>query len=147
MIMTEFTQRSKSINFFQTTTFCHYRCKFQKRTIDVYTVFLAVISVKKFFVFFVLVVWHSGMCIPKAKNDKHKGGIKTHQQRKIWKQRNPHKKKRKKNVQKMHLKTSCNKSLGKLKGRKENHVDEKAVLLMVLWVRVDSNSFISLLSI
>jgi hypothetical protein len=39
MIMTGFTQRSKSINFFQTTTFFQHRCKFQKYTIDVYTIF------------------------------------------------------------------------------------------------------------
>jgi hypothetical protein len=51
-------------------------------------------------------------------------------------------------AQKVHLKTSCNKSLGKLKeSRKILWNDGKAVLLMVPWVRVDSDSFISLLSI
>ena len=39
MIVTGFTHRSKSVNFFQTTVFCQHRCKFQKYTIDVYTIF------------------------------------------------------------------------------------------------------------
>jgi hypothetical protein len=41
MIMTSFTQRLKSVNFFQTTDFFQHRYKFQKYTIDVYTNFLS----------------------------------------------------------------------------------------------------------
>jgi hypothetical protein len=48
---------------------------------------------------------------PKAKTGKHKGEIKTHQRRKIGKQRNPNKKPRNKNSQKVHLKTSCDNPL------------------------------------
>jgi hypothetical protein len=48
---------------------------------------------------------------PKAKTGKHKGEIKTHQRRKIGKQRNPNKKTRNKNSQKVHLKTSCDNPL------------------------------------
>jgi hypothetical protein len=47
----------------------------------------------------------------------------------------------------VHLKTSCNKSLGKLKESRKILNDGKAVLLMVPWVRVDSDLFISLFSI
>jgi hypothetical protein len=50
-------------------------------------------------------------------------------------------------VQKVHPKTSCNKSLRKLKESRKILDDEKAVLLMVSWVRVDLALFISLLSI
>jgi hypothetical protein len=53
----------------------------------------------------------------------------------------------KKCVPKVHLKTSCNKSLGKLKEGIKILFDEKAFLLVVPWVRVDSDLFISLLSI
>jgi hypothetical protein len=53
----------------------------------------------------------------------------------------------KKYVQKVHLKTSCNKSLGRLKESRKILFDVKAVLLVVPWVRVDSDLFISLLSI
>jgi hypothetical protein len=49
-------------------------------------------------------------------------------------------------VHKVHLKTSCHKSLGRLKSRKILF-DGKAVLLVVPWVRFDSDLFISLLSI
>jgi hypothetical protein len=84
------------------------------------------------------------VCVfPKAKTDKHKGEIKTHQRRNIGKQRNPNKK----NVQNVHLKTSCNKSLGRLKESRKILFDGKAVLLVVPWVRVDSDLLISLLSI
>jgi hypothetical protein len=57
---------------------------------------------------------------------------------KIGKQRNPNNKNKKKQkyVQKVHLKTSCHKSLGRLKSRKILF-DGKAVLLVVPWVRVD----------
>jgi hypothetical protein len=54
---------------------------------------------------------------------------------------------KKKYVQKVHLKTSCNKSLGRLKESRKILFDGKAVLLVVPWVRVDSDLFISLLSI
>ena len=82
---------------------------------------------------------------PKAKTGKHKGEIQTHRRRKNGKQRNPNKKKpRNQNSQKVHLKTSCNKSLGRLKSRKILF-DGKAVLLVVPWVRVDLDLFISLL--
>jgi hypothetical protein len=50
-------------------------------------------------------------------------------------------------AQKVHLKTSYNKSTGKLKESRKIPNDGKAVLLMVPWVRVDSDLFISLLSI
>jgi hypothetical protein len=70
--------------------------------------------------------------------------IKTNQQRKIGKQRNPNKKKY---VQKVYLKTSCKESLGRLKESRKIMFDVKAVLLVVPWVRVDSYLFISLLSI
>jgi hypothetical protein len=50
-------------------------------------------------------------------------------------------------AQKVHLKTSCNKSLGKLKESRKILNDGKSVLLMVLWVMVDLYLFISLLSI
>jgi hypothetical protein len=53
----------------------------------------------------------------------------------------------KKCVAKVHLETSCNKSLGKLKESRKILFDEKAVLLVVPWVRVDSDLFISILSI
>jgi hypothetical protein len=53
----------------------------------------------------------------------------------------------KKYVQKVHLKTSCNKSLGRLKESRKIMFDGKEVLLVVPWVRVDSDLFISLLSI
>jgi hypothetical protein len=53
----------------------------------------------------------------------------------------------KKYVQKVHLKTSCKKSLGRLKESRKILFDGKAVLLVVPWVRVDSDLFISLLSI
>jgi hypothetical protein len=56
-------------------------------------------------------------------------------------------KKKKKYVQKVHLKTSCKKSLGRLKESRKILFDVKAVLLVVPWVRVDSDLFISLLSI
>jgi hypothetical protein len=53
----------------------------------------------------------------------------------------------KKYVQKVYLKTSCKKSLGRLKESRKILFDVKAVLLVVPWVRVDSDLFISLLSI
>jgi hypothetical protein len=56
-------------------------------------------------------------------------------------------KKKSKYVQKVHPKTSCNKSLRKLKESRKILNDGKAVLLMVPWVKVDSDLFISLLSI
>jgi ribosomal protein L44E len=89
------------------------------------------------------------VCVfPKTQTDKHKGEIKTYQQRKkkIGKKRNPNNQNKNKYAQKVHLKNSCNKSLGKLKSRKILF-DGKAVLLMVPWVRVDLDLFISLLSI
>jgi ribosomal protein L44E len=54
------------------------------------------------------------VCVfPKTQTDKHKGEIKTHQQRKkIGKQRNPNNQNKNKYVQKVHLKTSCNNPLG-----------------------------------
>jgi len=82
------------------------------------------------------------MCISIEKTSKHKGEIKTHQRRKIWKKINPNKKKYVHNV---HLKTSCNKSLGRLKESRKIMFHGKAVLLVVPWVRVDSDLFISLL--
>jgi hypothetical protein len=86
------------------------------------------------------------MCISTTKTGKHKGEIKTHQRRRIGKQRKIQTTKNK-YVQKVHMKTSCNKSLGRLKESRKILFDEKAVLLVVPWVRVDSNLFISLLSI
>ena len=74
---------------------------------------------KEFSVFFVWTVHKVGMFISKGKLISIKVN-KTHQWRKIWKQRNP--KNRRKYVQKVHLKTSCNKSLGKLKERKKNPI-------------------------
>jgi hypothetical protein len=54
---------------------------------------------------------------------------------------------KKKKCTEVHLKTSCNKSLGRLKESRKILFDGKAVLLVVPWVRVDSDLFISLLSI
>jgi hypothetical protein len=45
------------------------------------------------------------------------------------------------------MKTSCNKSLGKLKESRKILIDGKEVLLVVPWVRVDLDLFISLISI
>jgi hypothetical protein len=56
-------------------------------------------------------------------------------------------KNKRKYVQKVHPKTSCNKSLRKPKESRKVLHDGKAVLLMVPWVRVDSDLFISLPSI
>jgi hypothetical protein len=61
-------------------------------------------------------------------------GNETHQRRKIGKKRNP--KNKRKYVQKVHLKTSCNKSLRKLKESRKIMFDGKTVLLVVLWVRL-----------
>jgi hypothetical protein len=88
------------------------------------------------------------MCISTAKTSKHKGEIKTHQRRKNLESKEIQTTKTKnKYAQKVHLKTSCNKSLGKLKESRKILNDGKEVLLMVPWVRVDSDLFISLLSI
>jgi hypothetical protein len=87
------------------------------------------------------------ICFKKQKLVSIRDKSKHTSEEKIGKQINPNKKNKKnKHAQKVHLKTSCNKSLGKLKSRKILF-DGKAVLLMVPWVRVDSDLFISLLSI
>jgi hypothetical protein len=83
------------------------------------------------------------MCISKERLISIKGN-KTHQRRKFESKEIQTKKKY---VQKVHLKTSCNKSLGRLKESRKILFDGKAVLLVVPWVRVDSDLFISLLSI
>jgi hypothetical protein len=83
---------------------------------------------------------------PKAKTGKHKGEIKTHQRRKNWKA-----KKSKQNKKQVYTegasKNLMRQSPGKLKESRKILNDGKAVLLMVSWVRVDLDSFISLLSI
>jgi hypothetical protein len=53
----------------------------------------------------------------------------------------------KKYAQKVYLKTSCKESLGRLKESRKILFDVKLVLLVVPWVRVDSDLLISLLSI
>jgi hypothetical protein len=85
------------------------------------------------------------MCISKRKTDKHKGKQNTPAKKDLKAKKS--KKNKKKYVQKVHLKTSCNKSLGRLKESRKILFDGKAVLLVVPWVRVDSDLFISLLSI
>jgi hypothetical protein len=55
------------------------------------------------------------------------------------------KKTKNKYSQKVHLKNSCDNPLGKLKESRKILNDGKAVLLMVPWVRVDLDLFISLL--
>jgi hypothetical protein len=82
----------------------------------------------------------------KRKTDKHKRKQNT-PVKKDLKAKKSKKKTKKKYVQKVHLKTSCNKSLGRLKESRKILFDGKAVLLVVPWVRVDSDLFISLLSI
>jgi hypothetical protein len=125
-----------------------HRCKFQKYIIDVYTISQQLFQRKDFLFSLSEQFKNSGMCISTAKTSKHKGEIKTHQRKKIKLESNEIQTTKTKNkyAQKVHLKTSCNKFLGKLKSRKILF-DGKAVLLMVPWVRVDSDSFISLLSI
>jgi hypothetical protein len=82
------------------------------------------------------------MCVSKRKTDKEN---QNQPAKKNWKAKKS--KQKKKNVQKVYLKTSCKKSLGRLKESRKILFDVKAVLLMVPWVRVDSYLFISLLSI
>ena len=83
---------------------------------------------------------------PKAKTCKHKGEIKTHQWIKNWKAKKSKQEKQKTN---MHIrciwKLHATNPLGNWKVEKKNLFDGKSVLLMVPWVRVDSDLFISLL--
>jgi hypothetical protein len=83
---------------------------------------------------------------PKAKTGKHKGEIQTHRRRKNGKQRNPNKKKKQKYTEGA-SENLMRQSPGKLKESRKILDDGKTVLLMVSWVRVDLDSFISLLSI
>ena len=149
MIVTGFTHRSKSANFFQTTVFSQHGSKFQEQfIIDVQTNFQQSFQRKNFLFSLSEQFKNSGMCISTAKTSKHKGETKTHQRRKKWKAKKSKQQKQKnKYAKKVHLKTSCNKSLGKLKESRKLLDDGKVVLLMVSWVRVDLDSFISLLSI
>jgi hypothetical protein len=80
----------------------------------------------------------------KRKTDKHKRKQNTPVKKDLKAKKS---KQKKKYVQKVHLKTSCNKSLGRLKEIRKIMFDGKAVLLVVPWVRVDSDLFISLLSV
>jgi hypothetical protein len=85
---------------------------------------------------------------PKAKTGKHKGEIKTHQRRKNWKAKKSKQQKKKKQIYTEGASENLmRQSPGKLKESRKILDDGKAVLLMVPWVRVDSDSFISLLSI
>ena len=87
------------------------------------------------------------MCILKAKTDKHKGEIKTHQRRNIGKQRNPNNKNKKQICIEGVSENLMQQSPGKLKESRKILDDGKEILLMVPWVRVDLDLFISLLSI
>jgi hypothetical protein len=85
---------------------------------------------------------------PKAKTGKHKGEIKTHQRRKNWKAKKSKQKKKKKQIYTEGASENLmRQSPGKLKESRKILDDGKGVLLMVSWVRVDLDSFISLLSI
>jgi hypothetical protein len=85
---------------------------------------------------------------PKAKTGKHKGEIQTHQRRKNWKAKKSKQQKQKKQIYTEGASENLmRQSPGKLKESRKILDDGKAVLLMVSWVRVDLDSFISLLSI
>ena len=86
------------------------------------------------------------MCISTAKTSKHKGEIKTHQRKKLeskeiqtTKTKNKYTEGASENLMRQ--------SPRKLKESRKILNDGKAVLLMVPWVRVDLDLFISLLSI
>jgi hypothetical protein len=75
MIMTSFTQRSKSINFFQTTDFSNIDINFRNIPLMFVQIFLAVISAKEFSIVFVCIAQCTGMCIfqkHKLTNSKEK---------------------------------------------------------------------------
>jgi hypothetical protein len=82
---------------------------------------------------------------PKAKTGKHKGEIKTHQRRKNWKAKKSKQKNKKQKYTEGASENLMRQSPGKLKESRKILDDGKGVLLMVSWVRVDSDSFISLL--
>ena len=83
---------------------------------------------------------------PKAKTGKHKGEIQNTPTKKKWKA-----KKSKQNKKQVYTEGASEnlmrQSPGKLKESRKILDDGKTVLLMVSWVRVDSDSFISFLSI
>jgi hypothetical protein len=84
---------------------------------------------------------------PKSKTGKHKGEIQTHQRRKNWKAKKSKQQKQKTNIHRSASENLMQQSPEILKESRKIMNDGKTVLLMVLWVRVDSDPFISLLSI
>ena len=86
------------------------------------------------------------MCISKSKKiGKHKGEIKTHQRRKNWKAKKSKQQKQKTKYTEGASENLMRQSPGKLKESRKIQDDGKTVLLMVSWVRVDSDLCISLL--
>jgi hypothetical protein len=89
------------------------------------------------------------VCVfPKEKTSNHKGEIKTHQRRKKLESKEIQTTKTKKQICiEGASENLMQQSPGKLKESRKILNDGKAVLLMVPWVRVDLDLFISLLSI
>jgi hypothetical protein len=92
--MTNFTQRSKLVNFFQ-TKFSNIIFKY---ITDVRTTFQKLFQRRDFL--WSLSEWLSAQVgvFPKAKTGKHKGEIKTHQRRKNWKAKKSKQQKQKTNI-------------------------------------------------
>ena len=142
--MTNFTQRSKLVDFFQ-TKFSNIIFKY---ITDVCTTFQKLFQRRNFIMVFVWMAQCTGRCIFKSKTGKHKGEIKTHQRRKNWKAKKSKQEKQKTNMHKRCIwKTSCNNPLGNWKKVGKSWMMEKQSYSCYLWVRVDLDLFISLLSI
>jgi hypothetical protein len=84
---------------------------------------------------------------PKARTGKHKGEIQNTPAKKNWKAKKSNQNKKKQVYTEGTSENLMRQSPGKLKESGENLNDGKAVQLMVSWIRVDLDSFISLLSI
>jgi hypothetical protein len=84
---------------------------------------------------------------PKAKTGKHKGEIKTQPAKKKLESKEIQTKTKKQIFTEGASENLMRQSPGKLKESRKILDDGKGVLLMVSWVRVDLDSFISLLSI
>jgi hypothetical protein len=98
MIMTNFAQRLKSVNFFQTTKFSNIDINFSNISLMFVQTFRSYFSEE---IFYRLCLNSSVMQVgvfPKAKTGKHKGEIKTHQRRKNWKAKKSKQQKQKTNI-------------------------------------------------
>jgi hypothetical protein len=148
--VTSFTQRLKSINFFQTTVFANTDVNFRSILMSI-QLFSSYFRERIFFFLYLnssvmqVCVFQQQKLVSIREKSKHTSEKKN--KKKLESKEIQTRKTKTKHAQKVHVKTSCNKSLGKLKESRKILNDGKTILLMVPWVRVDSDSIISLLSI